>query len=45
MTKARAKIYARLIQRGKRTLAQLPESDRADVRAAYKEIFGEEPAE
>lgn len=42
MSNARAKIYARLIKCGKRTLAQLPEADRESVRNAYKEIFGED---
>lgn len=42
MTHARAKIMARLIQRKKRTILDVQVSDRADVRAAYLELFGEE---
>jgi len=45
MSHARAKICARLIKRGKRTLADFHEDERDAVRAAYKEIFGEELAE
>ncbi len=42
MTHARAKIWARLIYKGQRTIDDVPEADRADVRAAYKELFGED---
>ena len=42
MTHARAKIWARLIHKGQRTLEDVPEADREDVRAAYKELFGED---
>jgi len=42
MTHARAKIWARLIRKGQRTLEDVPEADRADVKSAYKELFGEE---
>ena len=42
MTHARAKIWARLIKKGMKTIEDVAEADRADVRAAYLEIFGEE---
>lgn len=48
MTHARAKIWARLIYKNKDkadpayTIDDVAEADRADVRAAYFEIFGEE---
>lgn len=42
MTHARAKIMARLINEKKRTISDVQESDRADVRAAYLEQFGVE---
>lgn len=42
MTRARAKIWARLIHKGQRTIEDVPEADRVDVRAAYKELFGED---
>lgn len=45
MSHARAKIYARLIKCGKRTLAALPEDDREAVREAYMELFGENLSE
>ena len=42
MTKARAKVWARLIHKGQRTIEDVAEADRADVRAAYLEIYHEE---
>lgn len=42
MTKARAKIWARLIRKGQKTIEDVAEADRDDVRAAYLDIFGEE---
>ena len=42
MTHARAKIWARLIYKGQRTLDDVPEADREDVKSAYKELFGED---
>lgn len=45
MTNARAKIWARLIHKGQRTIEDVAEADRADVRAAYLEIYGEELSE
>lgn len=42
MTSARAKIWARLIYKGQRTIEDVDEADRADVRAAYLELFGVE---
>lgn len=42
MTKARAKIWARLIHKGQKTIEDVAEADHDDVRAAYLEIFGEE---
>lgn len=42
MTHAKAKIWARLIHKGQRTIEDVAEEDRADVRAAYLELFGEE---
>lgn len=45
MTHAKAKIWARLIHKGQRTIDDVAEADRADVRAAYLEIFGEELTE
>lgn len=39
MTKARAKIWARLIHKGAKTIEDVPEADRDDVRAAYLELF------
>jgi hypothetical protein len=44
MTHARAKIWARLIRKGHKTIEDVAEADRDDVRAAYLEIFGEELA-
>lgn len=42
MTHARAKIWARLIHKGQRTIDDVPEADREDVKSAYKELFGED---
>ena len=42
MTHAKAKIWARLIHKNQRTIEDVAEADRADVRAAYLELFGEE---
>lgn len=42
MTHAKAKIWARLIYKGHRTIEDVVEADRADVRAAYLELFGED---
>lgn len=42
MTKARAKIWARLIEKKQRTIEDVAAEDRDDVRAAYKELFGED---
>lgn len=45
MTHAKAKIWARLIHKGQRTIEDVAEADRDDVRAAYLELFGEELTE
>ena len=42
MTHAKAKIWARLIHKGQRTIEYVAVTDRDDVRAAYLELFGEE---
>ncbi len=42
MTSAKAKIWARLIHKGQRVIEDVAEADRDQVRAAYKELFGEE---
>lgn len=42
MTHAKAKIWARLIHKGQRTIEDVAAVDRDDVRAAYLELFGEE---
>lgn len=42
MSSARAKIMACLIRKDKRTLNDIADADRDDVRAAYLELFGEE---
>ena len=42
MTNARAKIWARLIHKGQRTIEDVAEDDRDQVRAAYLQLFGEE---
>lgn len=42
MTPARAKIWARLIKKGQRTINDVAAEYRDDVRAAYLELFGEE---
>jgi len=42
MTHAKAKIWARLIHKGQRTIEDVAAADRDDVRAAYLELFGEE---
>ncbi len=45
MTSARAKIWARLIHKGQRTILDVAPADRDDVRAAYLQLFGEELSE
>lgn len=42
MTHARARIWARLIHKGMKTIEDVAEVDRDDVRAAYRELFGGE---
>lgn len=42
MTHARAKIWARLIHKGQRTIEDVAEADRDDVRAAYRELYKED---
>lgn len=42
MTHAKAKIWARLIYKGQRTIEDVDEADRDDVRAAYFELFNEQ---
>lgn len=42
MTRARAKIWARLIYKKQHTIEDVAEPDRDDVRAAYVDLFGEE---
>lgn len=42
MTKARAKIWARLIHKGQKSIEDVAEPDRDDVRAAYKKLFDED---
>ena len=42
MSNAKAKIWARLIHKGQRVIEDVAEADRDQVRAAYKELFGEE---
>lgn len=44
MTHARAKIWARLIRKGLKSIEDVAEADRDDVRAAYRELFGEDIA-
>lgn len=39
---AKAKIWARLIYKGVKTIDDVPEEKRADVRKAYKALFGME---
>lgn len=41
MTHARAKIWARLIRKGQLALKDVQRKDRAAVRAAFFELFGE----
>lgn len=45
MTHARAKIWARLIRKGLKSIADAAEADRADIQAAYRELFGEDIVE
>lgn len=40
MTHARARIWARLIHKGIKTIEDVEEADRDDVRAAYRELYG-----
>lgn len=42
MIRGYAKIWASRIHKGSCTLADIDEADRADVRAMYFELFGEE---
>ena len=42
MTNARAKVWARLIHKGQRTIEDVPEADRDNVRVAYRNLFKEE---
>lgn len=37
---AKAKIWARLIYKGVKTIDDVPEEERANVRKAYKDLFG-----
>ena len=39
---AKAKIWARLIYKGVKTIDDVPEEKRANVRKAYKDLFGVE---
>lgn len=42
MTHARARIWARLIHKGMKTIDDVAEADRDDVRVAYRDLFGED---
>lgn len=42
MSKAKARIWARLIFKGDKTIEDVPEEGRAAVREAYYDIYGEE---
>ena len=42
MSKAIARIWARLIHKGEKTIQDVPANDRAIVRQAYKDLFGED---
>lgn len=45
MSKAKAKIVARLIYKGHKTIDEYSKKDQAVIREAYLEIYGEELAE
>lgn len=42
MTKAKSRIWARLIHKGDKSIDDVPKADRDTVRAAYFDIYGEE---
>jgi len=42
MSKAKAKIWARLIHKHDRIIEDVPEEGRDAVRAAYMELYGED---
>lgn len=42
MSYAKAKIWARLIHKGEKTIDDVPKADRAIVKKAYLDLFGEE---
>lgn len=42
MSYTKAKIWARLIHKGEKTIQDVPTKDRTIVRQAYKELFGED---
>lgn len=42
MTKAKSRIWARLIHKGDKTIADVPKGGQAAVREAYYDIYGEE---
>lgn len=42
MTKAKARIWARLIHKGEKSIDDVPAAARDLVRAAYFDIYGEE---
>lgn len=44
MSKAKARILARCIHRGSKTIEDVDEQYRADVRGQYRLLFGEELA-
>ena len=42
MSYTKAKIWARLIHKGEKTINDVAVNDRAIVRQAYKDLFGED---
>ena len=41
MSKSKAKIWARLIYKGEKTIDDVPKADRALVKETYLELYGE----
>lgn len=42
MSRAKAKIWARLIHKHDKTIEDVPEEGRDAVRAAYRDLYGED---
>ena len=40
MSRSKAKIWARLIYKGQKTIDDVPEEDQALVREVYEELYG-----